>query len=306
MAGGGATVNALDLGRALAHPASEVRVSASLFGFALIVLLGAGSARAQLVRTATRTPRGVELDRALVRVDRSVVTTSALLAEARLILLEEGGTAAANRIRFAPDDLEEVWAALDGRSASPEARDMAEFLGSVLAGMVHRALLQTEVRRLQLRSTSEEEVAEAYRALLARVPNPGRVPDALASAGFGRAANSARPPPELARLLKSESEVARVLDFREGSAATIPEAEVTRCLAARAEDLNVTRPEALARWRPIVLLGMREARVTRLFVDLLEQLQRRVEVQYAPPFEPRPLPEVPLCPSADDLRASRP
>lgn len=245
----------------------------------------------------------VELERAAVRVGSAVFTLGDVLAEARLLLIEEGGSDLADRIRFDPPELEAILDVLATGTGGSATVEMAELLSSVLAAMVHRALLRTEARRLELRPATEAEVIEAFRELRARVPRRSRFREALEEAGFGRARSAARPPPRLGEVLRSEIEVERMIRFRRGPLDETPDREVDACLALRAEALGVQEGSPGAElWREAVTAAMEEARLTQGLEELLEQLVQRVDVVYAPPFRARPLPEISACPSARDIR----
>lgn len=276
-------------------------------GLGLFTCFAGEQARAEtfVVTTTVSSGPAVELERAAVRIGQVVVfTLGDILAEARLLLIEEGGTALANRVRFGPDELREVLEILDTGEGSGPLLELADLMASVLAAMVHRALLRTEARRLELRPATEAEVLEAFRELRARVPRRSTLPVALEEAGFGRARSPSRPPPRLADVLRADIEVERMIRFRRGPLDEIPAEEVEDCLSLRAEDLGVELQAASAGlWRETVAAAMEEARLSRGLEELLKQLSRRVEVVYAPPFRSRPLPEIPACPSPRDIRS---
>lgn len=260
-------------------------------------------AQAELqVMTATEAAHdiGIELERAVARVDRVVFTFREVLAEARLVRLRLGGPAAVGSLRLSSEELSEILRAIEGHSdVSAEARDMGAFLAAVLAGMVQRELLMTEVRRLQLRDLPDEEVLRAYRDLFRVIPDPVQLRATLEEAGFGRSDRVGEPPPALARVLRAERAVTQLTEFRRALRRPISEAELKACFRDRRLALGGPEFDFV---RPALEKAMRLARFTRRTRELLQQLQDREDVSYAPPFRAQPLPEVALCPSSEEIR----
>jgi hypothetical protein len=278
-----------------------VRARAGLCFFACLVTASPARAEVEtLSATAAAASPAVVLERAVARVDQTVFTLTELLAEARLALLREGGARAAERLRFEPGELQAVLAAVGGRPGTVGAEEVAELLSSVLAGMVQRALLVGEARRLQLRPVPDAQLRAAYEDILALGADPAAIEAALEDAGFGDVRpGQLAPPSGLAAVLRAEAMAERLVDLRARSRAILDEEELRACYAARADALGRPGFEAV---RDRLEAAMRLAKVTRRLGQLVSQLESRAEVRYAPPFRPEPLPRVDACPSAEAIR----
>lgn len=242
--------------------------------------------------------KGIELDRAVARVERTVLTLTELLAEARLTLLREGRPYAAERLALEPKELEAVLQAIGQDTTNQDAERLGAFLSSVLAQMVQRTLLLTEVRRLQLREIPEEEVVEAYEALLRVIPDRVRLREALAAAGFGVSDDpmGRGPPPALAAVLRAELSAERLVELRARTLPPISEEELQACYATLEKQLG---SPGLERVRRALEHAMRLDRLTARIAELITQLEARVEVRYAPPFRRAAPPPVERCPSLE-------
>ena len=284
-----------------------------LWVLSLISLTSATPALAQ-IRVVTSTgafaASGVQLDRAVAQVDTAVFTLSELLSEARLTILRHTGVDSFSSFRLGSSKLGRVFDVLEGAEGDTEARDAAEVLSSVLSVMVQRALLMTEVRRLQLRPVPEEEVRRAYRTLLAEIrerrqrkswwgtPGNPSAQDLLDRIGF-RHQGRDYPPINLAAILRAERAVEKIETFRRASRRRMPEALLRSCFERRAEELGYPSFDDV---RQRLENEMRSHAFAIRLREQLEQLATRVVVRYAPPFGPRPFDDLELCPSAEVIR----
>lgn len=212
--------------------------------------------------------RGVLVDAVAARVNARVITLSELIAEARLALLRTRGPRVA------------------ATGAMTEA-----LLAAVLRATVHRELLLTEIRRLNLREVPDEEVRRAALALERRFATRAQFERFLEHAGFrgsgppAEEAHEPELPSLLGSILRAEREVERFLDVRIRLEEPIDPAELRACY-----DANAERFEGLgfADVRPRIKEALERQREQASFESLLEQLEARADVQYLPPFSRSP------------------
>ena len=241
--------------------------SSAIVGAGLLCALSAGV-------SAAPAPDGPEfrlVEMVVARVDTTVITLSELVAETRLVLLRTHGPERARSVELT-DDL----------------------LRAVLRAMTARELLLAEARRLQLREVPEAEVEAAAREVRRRFATPGdyvrfleRVGFTVPRRGLGRGSWVAAPP-VLAAILRAERQVERFIALRIHQGIVVHDDDVRRCYEANARRFA---RQPLGRVAPIIERTIRREQAERSFRSLVEQLERKAEIHYAPGFVPDPDPE---------------
>ncbi|MBX2813220.1 MAG: hypothetical protein KTR25_15505 [Myxococcales bacterium] len=259
------------------------------------------SAQLLVVTSTMAHPVGARVvEQSVAQVDRTVFTFSELLLEARLMMIRQAEKLDGLVLPLGPAEREELFAVLAGKDGSVKMQEMAKFFTAVLSLIVQRALLMTEVQRLQLREVAPEDIQTAYERLIAMVRSKAVHDDAdriLSEAGFGPI-NGHEPTPALAAILRSERAVDRIEAFRRASRRDIPEEDLKACYESLAVALG--RP-GYAAIRASLEREMRSRRFAARLREQLQQLAQRVEVRYSPPFRPNLLEKLEPCPPASAL-----
>lgn len=201
----------------------------------------------------------------VAQVDSTVITLSELVAESRMVMLRTHGPQLARTL--------------------PLDRDL---LRAVLRAMVSRELLLAEARRLQLREIPQSEVAAAARQIRDRFSTSGDYIRFLERVGFTvpRSALDGGPipvPPVLAAILRAEKLVERFIALRIRPAVGVQEADVLACYQA---NLAVLGGAKLASVRATIEETIRQERAEDTLRALIEQLERRATIRFAPRFTP--------------------
>ncbi len=201
------------------------------------------------------------VDQVVAEVGGTVVTLSELEFETRLVLLKARGA-------------EVAWSA----ALTPE------LLSAVLHSIVSRELLLGEVRRLQLRDPDPAVIDRAVGELASRFVSAGDFDRFLERVGLKDVQDDAgRAPAALTAILKAEILVERFLDVRVRLNADATPDEIAACYEKNADKFD-GRP--LSELDERLAQRIREEKEARALENLVEQLEKRTNVLYLPPFEP--------------------
>ena len=205
------------------------------------------------------------IDMVVAQVDSTVITFSELVSETRLVLLRTGGP-----------ELARAGTLSQG------------LLAAVLRSIVVRELILGEVRRLKLRDVPETEVKKAIDGVKVLFPSSADYQRFLEKSGFSEPGstmvNNLDAPASLVAVVNAEIQVERFLDIRVRRNIAVRESEVVLCYEAN--KVRIGRPYQNVRDQ--VRLRLEEQRAERGMVVLVDGLERRATVRYAPNFEPPP------------------
>lgn len=268
-----------------------------------MIMPGLSSAQLRVVTSSVVMPPAASLvERSVAQVDRTIITLSELLIEARLNIVRESERISGRVLDLNARDIERVLWTLSEEAGSSESLELAEFLSTVLSVMVQRALLMTEVRRLQLREVSDEDVQAAYVELERAVRQKAVGIDTdrfMVEGGFRTEEGTVTPSTILTSILRSEIAVGKIRSFRRAARRGIPESALQVCFRARSVELSpLTYDDVKVRLEA----EMRSRSFAAGLARQLQKLVERVEVRYSPPFESRALAPPDPCPPASALR----
>ncbi len=216
----------------------------------LVVLIG-------IALSTSGFAQALVVDKVVARVDAQVITLSELTAEARLVLMIQGGPGPALRAELTPG-----------------------LLSAVLQQMVHRVLLVNERRRLKLGSTPDAEVVQDVEKLVRRFESKAALrhflvdigledPDAPDVAPFAA-------PAALVERLTVQRQVADFEDARIHLNIVIGDREVRGCFEAfpgRFAKLGLKAAQSQIR------LQLRRQKAHRALADLIDQLKARARIR---------------------------
>lgn len=235
----------------------------------LVIVLG-------MALSASAFAQALVVDEVVARVDAHVITRSELTAEARLMLMIQGGPGAALRAQLTPG-----------------------LLSAVLDQMVQRVLLLNERRRLKLGATPDAEVAEDVEKLVNRFESRDAFRHFLVDIGLEDAdAPDLAPfsaPAGLVERLRVQRQVADFEAARIRLNIVIGDTEVRGCFDAfpgRFAKLGYDTAKAQ------IKLQLRQQKEQRALADLIEQLKARARIRVAASFQPSNVPaaEAFTCP----------
>lgn len=200
------------------------------------------------------------VDQVVAEVGGTVITLSELEFETRLVLLKARGAEVAWSAALTPD-----------------------LLAAVLHSIVSRELLLGEVRRLQLRDPDPAILDRAVGELESRFVSAGDFDRFLERVGLKDVGDPERTPAALLAIVKAELLVERFLDVRVRLSADATPGEIAACYEKNVDKLD-GRP--LPELEKRLAQRIREEKEARALEDLVEQLEKRTNVLYLPPFEP--------------------
>lgn len=195
----------------------------------------------------------------VAQVDSTAITLSEVMAQTRLVLLRSRG--------------------LDVARTAVISRPL---MLAVLRSMVHRELLLGEVRRLNLQAP-QEEVDKTLAAIRRQFPTPEDYERFMDATGFRDPVT--KDTSLLSGVVRGELQAERYLDLRVRLNVAILEGEMRRCYQANEQRFF---GRTFAEMRPRIELELREQREQKALASLIEQLEGRSKIRFAPGFEPPP------------------
>lgn len=214
--------------------------------------------------TPGETPREYRLiDMVVAQVDSTVITFSELVAETRLVLLRTGGPELA-------------------RAGSLSQ----SLLSAVLRTIVIRELVLGEVRRLKLRDAPESEVRKAIEAIRQAFVSDADYQRFLEKSGFFEPGmepvRDLDAPASLVAVITAELQVERFIDVRVRRNVSVRESDVVLCYEVN--KARIGRPYLEV--KDEVRARLEAQRGDRAMEVLVDQLEKRATIRYAPSFEP--------------------
>lgn len=196
----------------------------------------------------------------VAQVDSTAITLSEVMAQTRLVLLRTRG--------------------LDVARTAVIRKPL---MLAVLRSMVHRELLLGEVRRLNLQAP-QEEVDKTLAGIRRQFPTPEDYERFMDATGF-------RDPVTgdtglLSGAVRGELQAERYLDLRVRLNVAIKESEMRRCYQVNEQRFF---GRSFGQMRPRIELELRKQREQKALAELIEQLEGRAKIRYAPGFEPPPV-----------------